>query len=82
MNAMGLPNPGIEEFRAEMDDAVPRGTIIGSVFGSSAAEFARLAAKMEDYGAKAVELNLSCPHAKGYGMELGTDPAMVKEITS
>ena len=37
---------------------------------------------MEDYGACAVELNLSCPHAKGYGMEVGTDPAMVGSIVS
>ncbi len=82
VNAMGLPNPGIEEFKAEMDVAVPHGPIVGSIYGASADEFAMLAGKMEDYGACAVELNLSCPHAKGYGMELGTDPAMVKTIVS
>ncbi|WP_255354904.1 tRNA-dihydrouridine synthase [Candidatus Methanomethylophilus sp. 1R26] len=37
---------------------------------------------MEDYGACAIELNLSCPHAKGYGMEVGTDPALVRSIVS
>ena len=35
---------------------------------------------MEEYGAAAVELNLSCPHAKGYGMEMGVDPEMVGKI--
>lgn len=82
VNAMGLPNPGIELFADEMATAVPEGPIIGSIFGASAEEFSALAGKMEDYGASAVELNLSCPHAKGYGMELGTDPIMVKNIVS
>ena len=41
-----------------------------------------LAGRMEDYGACAVELNLSCPHAQGYGMELGTDPKVVVGIVS
>ena len=82
VNAMGLPNPGIELFREEMEVAVPKGKVIGSIYGAGPDDFRQLAAKMEDYGACAVELNLSCPHAKGYGMEVGTDPAMVKEIVS
>jgi len=82
VNAMGLPNPGIELFAEEMELAVKEGKIVGSVFGSGAEEFAKLAGRMEDYGACAVELNLSCPHAKGYGMELGTDPAVVSSIVS
>ena len=82
VNAMGLPNPGIENFKEEMDIAVKAGTIIGSIFASSPEEFAALAKKMESYKASAVELNLSCPHAKGYGMETGTDPNMVRKIVS
>ena len=35
---------------------------------------------MKEYGASAVELNLSCPHAKGYGMEIGIDPVAVGKI--
>lgn len=82
VNAMGLPNPGIDEFGVEMEAAVEHGKIVGSIYGASGEEFAMLAGRMEDYGACAVELNLSCPHAKGYGMELGTDPDMVKTIVS
>ncbi len=82
VNAMGLPNPGIEEFGTEIREAVPHGKIVGSIFGANAAEFAKLAGKMEDYGACALELNLSCPHAKGYGMEVGTDPPLVKQIVA
>ena len=82
VNAMGLPNPGIELFREEMEIAVPKGKVIGSIYGAGPDDFRKLAAKMEDYGACAVELNLSCPHAKGYGMEVGTDPDMVKRIVA
>lgn len=82
VNAMGLPNPGIELFKEEMDVAVPKGPVIGSIYGAGPDDFSKLAGKMEDYGAKAVELNLSCPHAKGYGMEVGTDPEMVGAIVS
>ncbi len=80
VNAMGLPNPGIELFEEEMKEAVVAGPIVGSIFGASPDDFANLAGKMEDFGASAVELNLSCPHAKGYGMELGTDPVIVSTI--
>lgn len=82
VNAMGLPNPGIDLFAEEMEVAVPKGRIVGSIYGAGPEDFAKLAGKMEDYGACAVELNLSCPHAKGYGMEVGTDPAMVGRIVS
>ncbi len=80
VNAMGLPNPGIELFAEEMEVAVKAGKVIGSIYGAAPEHFAHLAARMEDYGASAVELNLSCPHAKGYGMEVGTDPVMVRTI--
>ncbi|HQN76253.1 MAG TPA: dihydroorotate dehydrogenase, partial [Methanomassiliicoccales archaeon] len=81
INAMGLPNPGIEAFGEEMFEASKAGIpIVGSVFGSSAEEFASLARRMQEYGAEAVELNLSCPHAKGYGMEMGIDPDVVANI--
>ncbi|MCQ2078971.1 MAG: dihydroorotate dehydrogenase [archaeon] len=82
VNAMGLPGPGIELFKEEMEIATPKGKIVGSIAGGNVSEFITLATKMEEYGACAVELNLSCPHAKGHGMELGTDPALVKEIVS
>jgi len=83
LNAMGLPNPGIEAFADELHKLrkinVP---VIGSIFGSNANEFVKLAEKMQNYGADAVELNMSCPHAKGYGIEIGSDSTIVKEITS
>jgi len=83
LNAMGLPNPGIESFGEEILKIkklnIP---IIGSIFGSNSKEFAELAEKMQNYGVDALELNMSCPHAKGYGLEIGADSKLVKKITS
>ena len=82
LNAMGLPNPGIEEFGEEIKklkkSKIP---IIGSIFGSDSNEFVELGKKMQSYGANALELNMSCPHAKGYGLEIGSDPELVRKIT-
>jgi len=83
INAMGLPNPGINNFSDEIKTLktlkIP---VVGSIFGSNSREFVQLAEKMQEYGADAIELNMSCPHAKGYGLEIGSDPKLVKEITS
>jgi dihydroorotate dehydrogenase (NAD+) catalytic subunit len=81
LNAMGLPNPGIEEYPKEVEIVRRSGaTVIGSVFGGDAEEFARLALRMEATGVVALELNLSCPHAEGYGTEVGSEPTDVEEI--
>ena len=79
INAMGLPNPGYKDFQEEIDLARKEGVlVVASIFGSSAAEFARIARGLE---ADAFELNLSCPHAEGYGAAIGTDPMLVETCT-
>jgi dihydroorotate dehydrogenase (NAD+) catalytic subunit len=81
LNAMGLPNPGIDEYPKEVAIALAAGaTVIGSVFAGDADEFARLAGRMAATGVHALELNLSCPHAEGFGTEVGSEPADVEEI--
>jgi len=81
LNAIGLSNPGIDHFGGEIFIARSIGKpVIGSIFGATAEEFSSLASKMQSYGADAVELNLSCPHVKGVGSEVGSDPALVEEI--
>jgi len=84
LNAIGLSNPGVEEFSKEVAEAkkilsIP---LIASVTGSSGGEMVELATAMEAAGADAVELNLSCPHVKGHGLELGHDPGVVREVVS
>lgn len=81
LNAVGLANPGIDNFSGEIELALQAGKpVIGSVFGSTVDEFLYVSQKMQDYGASAVELNLSCPHVSGVGSEVGSDPELVSTI--
>jgi len=83
LNAMGLPNPGINNFKKEIIELKKiKKPLIGSIYGSNTKEFETLSKKMQEYGADAVELNMSCPHAKGYGLEIGSDPNLVKNIVT
>lgn len=82
VNAMGLPNPGIDRFESEVRTVAQAGaTVIGSVFGSTEQDFAALAQRMDEAGAHAVELNVSCPHAKGVGSDIGCDPRLLESVT-
>lgn len=79
LNAMGLPNPSYKNFQNEIDLAREGGVpVIASIFGASADEFSEIAGSLR---ADAFELNVSCPHACGYGAQVGSDPALVEEIT-
>ncbi len=83
INAVGLTNPGIDEFGGEVSIALGAGKpVIGSIFASTVEDFVHLALKMESYSATGIELNLSCPHVKGYGTEVGSDPELVEEIVT
>ena len=79
MNAMGLPNPGWTGFLEMVEGYTFDFPLIVSIFGGTPEEFAFLAEKLSDV-ADAFELNLSCPHAKGYGMEIGQNPENVYEV--
>ncbi len=81
LNAMGLPNPGIKNYAEEVRFALSKGVkVVGSVFGGTPEEFALLSVEMEKLGVGSIELNLSCPHAKGYGSEIGADPELLSEV--
>lgn len=83
INAVGLTNPGIDQFGEEISIALQAGKpVIGSIFGSTTEDFISLATKMEKYGVTGIELNLSCPHVKGYGTEVGSDPDLVEDIVT
>ncbi len=79
LNAMGLPNPSYKNFQHEIEKAKEGGVpVIASIFGGCSEEFSEIAGALR---ADAFELNVSCPHAHGYGTEIGTDPALVEDIT-
>jgi len=82
INAVGLPNPGIQEFAKEIRSAknvldVP---LIVSVFGFSTEEYASVARKAVRAGADGVELNVSCPHVKNTGSEMGQNPKILSQV--
>jgi dihydroorotate dehydrogenase (NAD+) catalytic subunit len=67
LNAIGLANPGIDNYLKEIED-IKIDNLIGSVFGKEADEFLFVAKKFSRY-VKAIEMNMSCPHAKKLGAE-------------
>lgn len=82
INAVGLPNPGIEEFAKDIREAkmALKMPLIVSVYGFSAKEYALVAKKAVEAGADAVELNVSCPHVKETGAEIGQKPEVLAEV--
>ncbi|HJK16167.1 MAG TPA: dihydroorotate dehydrogenase, partial [Methanocorpusculum sp.] len=77
LNAMGLPNPS-QEFTEEIAPLLAaKEPVVVSIFGGTPAEFAKVAEWFPE--ALAFELNLSCPHAEGYGAAIGANPRVVRE---
>ena len=82
LNAMGLPNPGIDdmciEIRKLANDNVP---VIASIYGFTPGEYALAAKQACSFGASAIELNVSCLNVDKIGCELGQNAKMVSRIT-
>ncbi len=84
INALGLPNPGIDEYVNEIRRAKTVLTVplIVSVYGFSAEEYAKTAQKAAEAGADAVELNVSCPHVKETGSEIGQNSKTLATVVN
>jgi len=82
INAMGLPNPGIDEYSGEIEysKTILRIPLIVSVFGYTEDEYAAVAEKAVKAGADAVELNVSCPHVQFTGSEIGQNPKLLAQV--
>jgi dihydroorotate dehydrogenase (NAD+) catalytic subunit len=80
INAIGLSNPGVENFKEELlklNKSVPA---IASLYGANPEEFSEVAANVDGL-VDALELNVSCPHAMGgCGSAIGQDPDLTAEI--
>jgi len=85
LNAVGLENPGLEEF---VSSYLPRlrllpTKVIANISGFSVEDYAALAqALRSDSGLAALEVNISCPNVRHGGMQFGTDPASVEEVVA
>jgi len=80
VNSMGLPNPGAREMaeilaRAKSSLRVPLIASLGPRNAEEAAWMAELFSHVD-----ALELNCSCPHASGLGLELASDPELLVSV--
>src|SRR5271166_1155241 len=86
LNAIGLANPGMEIFAKELEEfnklsSAPIPLIV-SIFADSPENFARIASKLDSEKFLAFELNLSCPHVKDVGSEIGGDLNLSSKVIS
>jgi len=83
LNAVGLENPGLEEF---LSDYLPKvrkmpTAVIANISGFSLEDYVEMArALQQDSGLAALEVNISCPNVKHGGMHFGTDPHSAEEV--
>lgn len=83
MNAVGYPNPGIEEAKKEFSGLGEVGVpVIASIIGEDASQLGFMAKNFPSREYAAVEIPLSCPHTPGYGLMGGQGtPEATLEIT-
>jgi len=82
INAVGLASPSAVKFAEELKDYNNDAPLIVSLYAYTAEEFVELV-KIFDSALPYLhgyELNLSCPHVKGAGLDLGSDPELSAEI--
>ena len=82
VNAVGLTNPGADSFAKQLQQIkLPQDKfLLCSIFGGDKKDFSYVAKKLSPF-VDGFEINASCPHAKGYGRSIGTDPDIVFQIT-
>jgi len=79
LNAVGLSNPGAQNF-AKMISSNTDTPIIVSLVGSTEEDFEFMIKQFEKCKILGYELNLSCPHVAKVGLEVGDDTELVQKI--
>ena len=84
MNAVGLQNPGIEEFlKTDIEFLKKKDTrIIVNVCGHSEKEYVGVVERLRDEPVDILEINVSCPNIKEGGIAFGVDPKALEKITA
>jgi len=85
LNAIGLANIGLEAFLAEKVPVLAKLAlpVFVNVAGRTMEEYLEVAEAMEDVEVvRGVELNISCPNVRAGGLQFGTDPDQVANITA
>jgi dihydroorotate dehydrogenase (NAD+) catalytic subunit len=79
INAVGLSNPGIDDFVAQYGRVETDFPVIISIYGEHEEDFPVLAEKLQPLPHDFIELNLSCPNVRE---EMGTPFAHCRERTA
>jgi dihydroorotate dehydrogenase (NAD+) catalytic subunit len=86
LNAIGLANPGVDVFADELREFLEQTKkdfpLVVSIFADSPANFAKITEKLDNFDFLAFELNLSCPHVKDVGSEIGGDIDLSSKVIS
>jgi dihydroorotate dehydrogenase (NAD+) catalytic subunit len=85
LNAIGLANIGVDEFIADKLPTIEKlsTAVFVNIAGETIEDYVAVAQRLSNHNCIAgFELNISCPNVKQGGITFGTDPALVKEITS
>jgi dihydroorotate dehydrogenase (NAD+) catalytic subunit len=85
LNAIGWANVGLDKFIEEKLPVIENLTVpvFINLAGKSIAEYAAVAERLVTENAiSGFELNISCPNVEQGGISFGTDPELVKEVTS
>ncbi len=83
LNAIGLENPGLEEFVKVVLPSLREfpTQVIANISGFSVEDYAFMARTLQrDSGLAALEVNISCPNVKHGGMHFGTDPKSAEAV--
>ena len=82
LNCIGLENPGVEKFLAEILPRIKnKMNVIVNISGSSVEDYGTLAKLLDVEGVAAIELNISCPNVKDGGIIFGTDERQAAKVT-
>ena len=83
MNAVGLQNPGIEEFlKTDIPFLRQKDTrIIVNVCGHSVQDYVGVVERLQDEPVDLLEINVSCPNIKEGGIAFGVDPKQLCYVT-
>ena len=84
LNSVGLQNPGVEAFAAEiMPNLAKLDThVIANMSGNTIEEYCEMAEILSETDAALIEMNISCPNVKHGGLAFGTNANTVLELTS
>ena len=85
LNAIGLANIGLERFLSEKVPVLEKlGTaVFVNVAGQQIEDYVAVAERLaREKAISGLELNISCPNVKQGGISFGTDPALIRQITS